>query len=61
MRATTRRDDPEDPMAETGGTIPTGGEDAWVAAGRIRAEEEALTGGHEGPTEAAGTTKSAEG
>jgi len=48
-------------MAETGGTIPTGGEDAWVAAGRIRAEEEALTGGHEGPTEAAGTTKSAEG
>ncbi len=52
-------------MAETGGTIPTGemvptgAEAVWVAAGRIRAEEEALTGAHEGPTVAAGMTKSA--
>jgi predicted NUDIX family NTP pyrophosphohydrolase len=52
-------------MAETGGTIPTGEmvpmgvEDAWVAAGRILVEEEALTEVHEGPTVAAGTIKSA--
>jgi hypothetical protein len=52
-------------MAETAGMIPTeemvptGAEDAWVAAGRILVEEEALTEVHERPTVAAGTTKSA--
>ncbi len=54
-------------MAETEGAIPTGemvptgAEDAWVAAGRILAEGEALMEVQEAPTGAAGTTKSAEG